>query len=395
MAIKYYTGVPRSGKSYKAVNLLFYTFVEPKYKTYIKLSDYVLKDNEVIVKESPFLFFKIYKIQTIDLLNAYTNINEFNFSISPNILPLDFNVFYNKLKVLHSFYLMKKPDSELIDKAIELNIYKSLFVIDECHNFLKSKEDSVLVWWFTYHAHLHHEIILITQDLTLVNSEYKRVAEYFYKAIPARFRVRKDIFKYIQYSTFGMYDKDKIGVDSVKTEQRIFDLYVSGSDSNGKSIIHKYILFALLSLLICFISVFFLFDTIVPESEKKQEIEQDNKQINQTQNNINQNTNKLNNDIQFDSLPGQVDEQLKLFKFNCFDTLCYYKKNDLSIMEIPQNILKTYLLNINDNNKYLELKNNKLTIYVLVNENKFNFIKEEVVKNEENKTDISNSIFGK
>ncbi len=399
MAIKYYTGVPRSGKTYKAMVLLYYTFVKPRYKTYIKYRDYFLNDNEVVISEKPFFLFKIYKIQTIDFVNAYTNINQFDFTVSPNILQLDFNDLYNKLKILHNLYLLKKPDSELINKAIELNIFRTLFVMDECHNFLRAKEDAVLVWWFTYHAHLHHELILITQDLSLVNTEYKRVAEYFYRAIPSRFRMSKNTFKYIQYSTAGMYEKDKIGVDTVRADKNIFSLYVSGSDSNGKSILHKYLFMALVALIACFVSVYSLMSSIAPVDEEIKDniVSQNKTQTTQPINNSKNATfsenqtlqtsinsdNQTNTSVSVDPLL----QNLKLFKFNCFDTLCYFQFDDKSTFEIPQNILKVYLLDIEDKNKFLELKNNRLAIYVLAPETKFNFIKERGNENEKNKNE--------
>lgn len=397
MAIKYYTGVPRSGKTYKAMVLLYYTFVKPKNKMYFKIKDYVLNEDEKIISLYKFLFLKIYIIQEVKFDNAYTNINQFNFEISDKIFKLDFTDLYNKLKILHNLYLLKKTDYELIEKAKELNINRTLFVMDECHNFLRAKEDAVLVWWFTYHAHLHHELILITQDLSLVNTEYKRVAEYFYRAIPSRFRMSKNTFKYIQYSTAGMYEKDKIGVDTVRADKKIFSLYVSGSDSNGKSILHKYIFMALVALIACFVSVYSLMSSIAPVDE---EIKDNTVSENKTQT-----TQPINNSKNETSTPGQIQNletpltlvpedttNLKLFKFNCFDTLCYFQFDNKSTLEIPQNILKVYLMDIEDNKKYIELKNNRLAIYVLAPETKFNFIKERGNENEKTKNENSSFI---
>lgn len=397
MAIKYYTGVPRSGKTYKAMVLLYYTFVKPKNKMYFKIKDYVLNEDEKIISLYKFLFLKIYIIQEVKFDNAYTNINQFNFEISDKIFKLDFTDLYNKLKILHNLYLLKKTDYELIEKAKELNINRSLFVMDECHNFLRAKEDAVLVWWFTYHAHLHHELILITQDLSLVNTEYKRIAEYFYRAIPSRFRMSKNTFKYIQYSTAGMYEKDKIGVDTVRADKKIFSLYVSGSDSNGKSILHKYIFMALVALIACFVSIYSLMSSIAPVDEEIKD--------NAVAQNEIQTTQSTNNPKNETSTPGQIQNletpltpvpedttNLKLFKFNCFDTLCYFQFDNKSILEIPQNILKVYLMDIEDNKKYIELKNNRLSIYVLTQESKFNFIKERGNENEKTKNENSSFI---
>lgn len=75
------------------------------------------------------------------------------------LLKFDLIHYYIDLTILHSLYMDKEPDSVLIEKAKELKLYKVLFVIDEAHNYLKSKENPVLVWWFTYHGHLYQDII--------------------------------------------------------------------------------------------------------------------------------------------------------------------------------------------------------------------------------------------
>lgn len=388
MAIKYYTGVPRSGKTYKAMTVLYYTFVENKTSFFDKL----------LIK------YNLKKEKEIEFYNAYTNINQFNFEISENILHLDFNELYNKLKILHNLYLLKKTDFELIEKAKELNIFRTLFVIDECHNYLKAKEDSVLVWWFTYHAHLHHELILITQDLSLVNTEYKRVAEYFYRAIPSRFRMSKNSFKYIQYSTAGMYEKDKIGVDTVKANSKIFSLYVSGSDSNGKSIIHKYIFMAVVALSACIISVYSLMGSIAPvDEETKEEISIQNNTKNETfsQNKTLQTPANTNNQTEISStldpaitpIDKPIEKPiLKLFKFNCFNLFCYFENNDKKVIEIPHLILMNYFKDIPSENKFIKLSNNRLLIYLLTTSDKFNFITERGNKNEKNDNETTGII---
>lgn len=353
MAIKYYVGVPRSGKTYKAMTVLYYTFVDNSQSFF----------DELLIK------YNMKKPKELEFDNAYTNINQFNFEISEKIYPLDFKELYSKLSALHQMYMLKSTDEELIKKAKELNIFRTLFVLDECQNYLKSKDDKVLVWWFTYHAHLHHEIILITQDLTLVNNEYKRVAEYFYRAIPSRFRMSKNTFKYIQYSTYGMYDKDKIGVVTVKANKKIFGLYVSGSDTNGKSIIHKYIFFALVTLIVCIISVYSFLSSIGIDEE---EIQATNSTI-ETNQALTTSTNQSQN-ISLTQEIKTINENEKLFKFNCFKNMCNYRFENKQSIKIPSNILKTYLLNIDDTKKYLEIKHSILYIYVLVNENTFNFL---------------------
>ena len=165
MAITYYTGIPRSGKTLKAVALIYETFVSPNIEKTGFLDKALEKVGFSTDKQSEYI-------------NCYTNINQFNFDIDERLLKLDFQELEKNLNLLHLMYLAKNSDDELIEKAKELNICHSLFVIDEAHNFFNKKSD-LLTWWLSYHGHIYHEIILITQHLTLILKEYTQFTEYF------------------------------------------------------------------------------------------------------------------------------------------------------------------------------------------------------------------------
>ena len=244
MAVTFYTGIPRSGKSVKAVAFLYNTFVNPP--SYYRLSFLnfgLTRDNELLLSSKNFFFFKFLKLQKKNLyLHAYTNLNQFKFEISSSIKKFDFESLYDNLTILHAYYMDKKDDDFLINIAKSMGLFQCLFVIDEAQNYFKGKDNVVLVWWFTYHAHFSHDIILITQDLKLVNDEYKRVAEYFYKAIPQRLRLSKSVIKYRSYSSYNMYQKDYISTESLKVNPLYFTLFVSGSHTVTRSIFYKYLI---------------------------------------------------------------------------------------------------------------------------------------------------------
>jgi zona occludens toxin len=365
MAISYYTGVPRSGKSYKAVYFLYKTFIEEKKQTF--------KDKLLNKEEKEELY-----------INAYTNINGFNFEICDRIKPLNFDTFKDDLEILYSMYMDKKSDYELIEKAKELEIYKSLIVIDEVHNFFNKKDDPVLVWWLTYHAHIYHELIFITQDLTLIGNEYKRVAEFFYKAVPQRFRINPNTFVYNQFSSYSMYQNQFIGKEKIGINQKVFDLYVSGKHTKQFPLIYKY--FALIFIAFAYLLYAVSSSSIFGSDQPKEEIKENQNLTQEVQNenvlkNISQNVSEKDS-----------DENLKLFKFECYSNFCYYSFNN-SLIEIPQNILKAYLVNIDEDKKFLDLKNNRLLIYVLLNESKFKFL-EKGVNNEENKKSADINLLG-
>lgn len=255
MSIRYIVGNPGSGKSYLGAKVLYDAFLRPKKQSIFftlsaiikaykndekhKSIDEILKENEK--KEH-------------DYLVAYTNINEFKFNLSENIKKLDFDELLKNLSILFNQYKFDKEsnDAKLIELAQELGLYKALFVIDEIHNFF-DKDNEILRWWLTYHRHLYQEMYLITQDLDLVSNEYKKVAEFFYKAVDSSKRFFSKKFRYIQYSSYKLYQKDIISKFHVDFEQEVFNLYHSGNNGIGKSVVKKFLLLSLVLLVFVFI----------------------------------------------------------------------------------------------------------------------------------------------
>ena len=233
MAITYIVGNPGSGKSYLAVYKIWEFF----YKNKKKKSKI---DNENLQK---------YKI-------CYTNINEFKFNLFDNVLEFDFNDTMYHLTNLYTMYQNKENDQKLLEYCENNNFKNALFVIDEVHNIFK-KNDEILIWWLTYHRHLYHDLFLITQDLSLVPNEYKRIAEFFYRAVDSGKRLFSKKFRYIQYSNYRMYNNSIIqgGALNIPFSNEIFNLYHSGNDTKIKSFVQKYLIFAFL-LVIFAISAF-------------------------------------------------------------------------------------------------------------------------------------------
>ncbi|QEZ89067.1 zonula occludens toxin (Zot) family protein [Aliarcobacter cibarius] len=366
MAISYYTGIPRSGKTLKAVALIYETFVAPKIPKKGFLDKALEKAGLDKKIDCPYE-------------NCYTNINQFNYEIDERIKPFDFNVFLAKLQILHAMYLNKANDDVLNEKAKELEIYKSLFVIDECHNFL-SKKDEALIWWVTYHGHLFHDIIMITQNLSLVLKDYTTSTEYFYKAIPQRFRFSKNTFKYVEYSGRELYKNQKLGIVSLKVKPEYFNLYVSGAEKKDKPIIYKYILFLLFLVAIAFFSFYRFTSSIAETTGSNENQSQQNQNITSPGDQSQQNQN-INS-------PGAAAEskQLKLFKFTCYENFCYYKINNKTT-EIPIKILTQYVKDKKDENMYLEQKGKKANIYLLDDPKNFPFM--EFTTGEDDKKDSS------
>ena len=239
--ISYIVGNPGSGKTYYAVYKIYEHFIKVPKKGEIK----------------------------VDYLYCYTNINEFKFEKNSRLLKFDFDKFYIDISELYALYSEKVTDDVLNEKAKELKLHKVLIVLDESHNFLKASKDPALVWWLTYHRHLYQEIYLITQDLSLINPEYKRVAEQFIKAVDASKRLFAKKFKYFLHGSYKMFKKDLMGNVSLPYAQEVFNLYHSGNSSSNKSFVRRFLFIA--AVLFIFVLIFFKF-VILPmfEPEKKE-----------------------------------------------------------------------------------------------------------------------------
>ena len=245
MAITYIVGNPGSGKSYLAVYKIWEFFYKNK-KRKSKL------DSEKLSK---------YKV-------CYTNINEFKFDLFDNVLEFDFNDIMYHLTNLYTMYQNKENDQKLLEYCENNNFKNALFVIDEVHNIFK-KNDEILIWWLTYHRHLYHDLFLITQDLSLVPNEYKRIAEFFYKAVDSGKRLFSKKFRYIQYSNYRMYQNSIIqgGALNIPFSTEIFNLYHSGNDTKIKSFVQKYLIFAFLLVLLAIFAFIFTIFSFTPKTD--------------------------------------------------------------------------------------------------------------------------------
>ena len=331
MAITYLTGIPRSGKSYYAVYKLYRYFVgkfprRPKMVSffYRLFKKWLKKENRKQFLASLYKHFgskqKFYYV-------AYTNINQFDFSLSNQLKPFVYDAIYSHLDLLNAMYLDGKNDDELISYAKEHNLYNCLFVIDECQNFF-SKEDKVLTWWFTYHGHLHQDIMLITQNLDLVHKAYFKIAEFFYRAIPPSNRLFSNKFRYMQFNSHSLYKTDRIGVFNVPMLQNVFKMYVSGAENNAPSVVRKYFAFALLFFLLLIFVFYYFMSTFQTEKKETVKVDQNQSVTDQSQKSLSENDKKLPEKEKLKKLEDDKDIKDELFEIRCIDMLCTYKGTD-------------------------------------------------------------------
>ena len=205
------TGVPGSGKTYFLVH-----YAEKNIQKIDK------KTNE-----------KVY-LQVVHNISGYKN--GFYVDFGADYLP--------KIIQLNKYYLTVKKeidkDDLLIKKAEELGIYKILLIVDECHLYFindfseKGKEQYfALLWFISYHRHLYVDLVLATQNLSLVDYKFKAFAEFFVKAVPSSMRFNINPFSapkftYNYFPDSKMWNETKFKTEKLPAEKKIFNLYTSG-----------------------------------------------------------------------------------------------------------------------------------------------------------------------
>jgi zona occludens toxin len=218
------TGVPGSGKSYFAVYHIYNTF---------------LKDN----KDCPYLF-------------LYTNINQFKFQIDERFIQLrDFNKqILEPVTLLYQKFKEGYDDNQLNDLAKQYKLHKVLLVIDEAHTFF-DKDNQALTWFLTYHRHFYIDIFLITQNLMLIHYKYRKIAEFFYRAVPRSLALNRG-FRYFVYIDENF--NERVEIKNLPFNKEVFSLYHSGDEVRSKSFLLKILLIVLLGFLF-FLLLFFVF----------------------------------------------------------------------------------------------------------------------------------------
>ena len=302
----------------------------------------------------------------------YNNISGFKFEkyIDSKIKneKLEFNKLYVHLSMLYKMFLQYESNDKLDDilqnYCKEVNILNAYFIIDEAHNYFDN-QDKVKNWWFTYHRHLNHEILLLTQNKSLINTQYRNIPELFIKAQPRSKAISKNTLRYFNYTDYRMLQK--FSTTEIKINDTYFDLYTSGNVSNqklvGKKLIIGFVIF-LIAFILIFIYFIYKFWFATPKYQQKQE--------NATPQNQPQIT-KPDIDLE------KKEVSKKLFKFTCFENICY-SKIDNETISLPYQIFKDFIST--GENIHLEQRTKRLNVYLVLNEDTFNFLKKGVRTNE-------------
>jgi zona occludens toxin len=286
--VEFITGVPGSGKTYRGILSLYINFGKNKKQ---------IQDKTLLFNDVEF---------------ALTNINEIKLDKFDDnkVKNLDWDLFFSSLTQLYTMYKAKATDSEIEPIAKELGLYGVLIILDECHNFL-DKQNAVLVWWLSYHRHLHQQIYLITQNLALVNSKYKSFSEFFYKARPSSLKLFRNKMIYFQYTDSRCSQKSKSGTVKLPIIKNVFDSYGSGANQQSQNILKKFVILALGFFLFLFIIIFLIRSYWSSDNKKDNNKIVDSKIISGIKNQIIVNKNQSNS-----------YSNKSIFQIHCSNKLC-------------------------------------------------------------------------
>ena len=350
------TGVPGSGKTYRIVAKIYdlITSKEKKYKhifTNINGLDYD-KCNKLAGEIDYVLPFEFPDLKKeIDLEFSYHQKSK-NI-VSSSSIPLKFDYKTDEeLSYFSEFQLKDYEDRkreyelqrDVLNKELEeqkqlkenyddylksLGVFElyshSLIVIDECHLYFEDRADEKLIRFLSYHRHFDLDLDLITQNKNLINKKYLSFIETMYVAYPASKRFFSKVFRYKKYASYQEYHANIIGTESLKLSQNIFELYSSGSNKLGKTVISKFFL----PPLIIALAAFLFFDYFVSSKEEKLSSLDD-----ANTSNISNSVVKPDKKVRVvKSEFSNISEKHTFFIVDCFKNSCNFKGYDTSFSQ--------------------------------------------------------------
>ena len=243
-------GPPRSGKTYKAVHL-----INDEYELHLK-------------GESKYRF-------------IYTNINGLKFDLFNGFVKQydknDFLTAVSQEYTLSSQYEngflenVDNYDEYALKNGIYENYHHCLIVLDEAYNTFTKTFNESLGRFLSYHGHFGIDIIFLFQSKRQTNREYLVHTELMYMAQPSGKRLFSSLFKYKVYSTSSNFNYNLIRSENLKFNQKVSDLYSSGSKEIYKSYATKKILFLFAFIVFSYLVYKFLEPKHEPAQSTKEE----------------------------------------------------------------------------------------------------------------------------
>ena len=285
MSIELITGIPSSGKTYLASSKMIDIYKSKKRLIYTNVNLRIPYDDYIQALDVP----DLYKFATLEfeLFNKFTKLsNDYKSKYEEDISLLgDESLDDDPFKEYYGNYDKYLKDSNILD------IYGGSYIVwDECHNDLQgdgvsSRSDPIWVRFFSYHRHFNIDIILITQDISLLHRKYKPfIAKYYFGQNPAK-RFTTKTLKFKIYTDAREFEKFYIETIQVPMKKEVFEFYDSGEYNPDKSLLLKKLLPAVLlimSLIAFFYFVFNKKETVTHQEQKNVTLQHNKKDINAT-----------------------------------------------------------------------------------------------------------------
>ena len=319
--IDFFFGKPRSGKSYRAVKLI--------YDDYLKDLNNPPKFRNILTNVGGFKF---------DKVNQMFSDN----GSSSQAYKLSWKSFYIHLKKMYEMALDEKSDEELNKYADYHIINDCLIVLDEASLYMK-KYDDVISWWLAYHGHFRVRIVIIAQGPKQINPEYMTHTEIFYEAQPQAKQLRDNQLRYIHHSEVPFNKDSKFSSDTINTSPELYALYKSGEVDKPRKIIYKFIVILFLGALFSFSAFYYLFYSLGQRTTEENEV-----------NNVQEN--------QFEYQSNQPDTEINtnkkdLINFRCNSKYCWIVDDKYKYNEVSLTYLKFIILKHDIELEFSEIKN--------------------------------------
>lgn len=163
-------------------------------------------------------------------------------------------------------------DEELKKSGLLDKFGNALILWDECQNDLSDLDDAYLRF-MSYHRHFEGmDVLLITQNLSLIHRKYKGFIDKYFFGQNAAKRLLSSTFKYKVYTDHREYSKYHIEDISLSSDKKIFALYDSGFYKVSKSALLKKM--APISLLLVVLALLILYFFHHLKSDVKQDLPQ-------------------------------------------------------------------------------------------------------------------------
>jgi len=321
------TGVPSSGKTYFASKLMLEVYEKKNRPIFTNINLKIKHDEYIHLLQVDELY--QFASDELALFKKFTKLSKeykLKKDAEEDILLVDDEDTHEKESDPFEQYF-GNYDKYLKDSGLLHKFGGSVIYWDECHNDLGDlTPDPVWIRFFSYHRHFDMDIVLITQDLSLIHRKYKPFISKFYFGMNPAKRLLSKTLKFKIYTDHRQYEKFYIETISVPMEKKVHNFYDSGQYEVEKSVFIKKMA-PIAALIIALVLGYFLFI-----NKGVKESTQDNVTPELTQRDVNESDIKHHDeDDEDDEKLFERDDNDHILFFTCNLELCTLKDSSFII----------------------------------------------------------------